>query len=98
MVKRCIFCYVLSDNQGRLVLNLVVVVEKTQSRGAVVISIDAHHGLGGSCQWVLQEGFPGFILCGEATLASVAWLILEDQDSALAVVQEKRETVVVIFL
>lgn len=46
-------------------LHLVVVVEQPQSRCAVLIPIDAHHGLGGSAQRVLQVALPRFILAAE---------------------------------
>lgn len=63
---------------------LIVVVEQAESCGAVLVSVYAHHGLGGGCQWVLQEGFPRFIFCGEgATLATIARLVLENQDRTL---------------
>lgn len=68
---------------------LVVVIQEAQSCSTVLVSINAHHGLGGSCQWVLQKWFPGFILCGKgATLTTIAWLVLEDKDRTLTVGRE----------
>lgn len=48
----------------KLVLNLVVVVEQAQSVGAVLVPVDAHHGLGGGCQRVLQVRPPCLVLAG----------------------------------
>lgn len=44
--------------------HLVVVVEQAQGVGAVLVPVDAHHGLGGGCQRVLQVRPPCFILAG----------------------------------
>lgn len=64
---------------------LVVVVQEAQSRRAVLVSVDAHHGLGGRRQGILQERLPGFILRGEgAALAPVTGLVLENEDRPLA--------------
>lgn len=77
------------EGRAQKVCYLVVVVEQAQSGGAVVVSINAHHGLGGCRQRVLQKWFPGFILCGEgATLAAVARVILQNQDRTLAAREE----------
>lgn len=45
--------------------HLVVVIQQPQSCSTVLISIDAHHGLSGSSQRVLQVGPPRFILIAE---------------------------------
>ena len=45
---------------------LVVIIEETQSIGAVLIPIHTHHGLGGNCQRVFQEGSPGIVFLDES--------------------------------
>lgn len=45
-------------------MHLVVVIEQAQGVGAVLVPVDAHHGLGGGCQWVLQVRPPRLILAG----------------------------------
>lgn len=42
--------------------HLVVVIEQPQRCCTVFITIDAHHGLSGSSQWVLQVVPPRFIV------------------------------------
>lgn len=65
--------------------HLVVVVQQAESCRAVLVSVDAHHGLGGRRQRVLQERFPGFIFSSEgAPLAPVARLVLENEDRPFA--------------
>lgn len=45
--------------------HLVVVVEQSQCCCTVFISINAHHGLSGSGQWVLQVAPPRLILAAD---------------------------------
>lgn len=44
--------------------DLVVVIEQAQGVGAVLVPVDAHHGLGGGRQWVLQVRPPCLVLAG----------------------------------
>lgn len=52
-----------------VLLYLIVVIEHSQSCCTVLISIDAHHGFGGSSQWVFQVGPPGLIITAAEHLA-----------------------------
>lgn len=54
----------------------VVIVEEAQGCNAVIVSIDPHHGLRGSCQGVLQVGLPGLILGSVGELLEVNRVIL----------------------
>lgn len=47
--------------------DLVVVVEQPQGVGAVLVPVDAHHGLGGRRQRVLQVRPPCLVLAGVGT-------------------------------
>lgn len=55
--------------------HLVVFIQKSKSCHAVLVSIDAHHGLGGCGERVLQVGPPGFILTCKHTAGQEGRLI-----------------------
>lgn len=59
------FLSVVYVELASLVVHLVVVIEQSQSCCAALIFIDAHHGLGGGGQRVLQEVLPRLILAAE---------------------------------
>lgn len=65
--------------------DLVVVVEQPQGVGAVLVPVDAHHGLGGGCQRVLQVGPPCLVFAGVGTPhRRVGALVGDDHHQALA--------------
>lgn len=55
--------------------HLVVFIQKSKSCHTVLVSIDAHHGLGGCSERVLQVGPPGFILTCKHTAGQEGRLI-----------------------
>lgn len=74
-----------------LLCYLVVVVEQAQGCGAVFVPVDAHHGLGGGRQGVLQERLPRLVFVGVGPTLAVAGLILQQQDRSLTGEGEKEK-------
>ena len=51
---------------------LIVVVQQAKRGRAVLVTVDAHHSLGGRRQGVLQIRLPGFILTGVGS-SGIKW-------------------------
>lgn len=55
----------------------VVIVEEAQGCDTVIVPVDSHHGLRGSCQGVFQVGLPGLVLTSVGKLLEVDRVIPE---------------------
>lgn len=65
--------------------DLIVIIKDSQGGHTILISINAHHGLGGSGQWILQVRFPCLIFTREGTACWNAHLIRDHNHQTLTV-------------
>lgn len=75
--------------------HLVVVVKQAKGSRTVFIPVDAHHGLGGRCQGVLQVWLPGLILTGVGS-SGIEWRVTrhghQGHQSFITVQQRERRS------
>lgn len=77
--------FLLNCSVLQMTSDLIVIIKDSQGGHTILISINAHHGLGGSGQWILQVGFPCLIFTREGSAGWNAHLIRHHYNQTLTV-------------